>query len=259
MLLALCYFTSINTHPSNSFPFSGWWQQVEGALLIYSVLCNKSPQSSVVQNSQHFICSQFCGPEVRARLGWMGLLFHVASAGIPPEVVVRWWLGLECPRRLHHRSGTLVVMTGISLFLSLPLSQFMQGCLQDLSSASLHGSWVLIVSIVRGKARSCIKYMAPLLGHSISPSKIYGDPRSTGSVNRLHTLAGEWQEHTTKKHGHGGYCCRHLWKHNLIMTWHNNFSFTGPCTSLYVPFFLAWQYSWPGQTQLSIHSMPAFE
>lgn len=153
----------------------------------------------MVQNSQHFICSQFCGPEVRARLGWMGLLSHVASAGIPPEVVVRWWLGLECPRRFHHRSGTLVVMTGISLFLSLPCSQFMQGCLRDLSSASLHGSWVLIVSIVRGKARSCIKYMASLLGHSISPSKIYGDPRSTGSVNRLHTLAGEWQRAHHKK------------------------------------------------------------
>lgn len=31
----------------------------------------------------------------------MGFLLHVASASIPQEVVVRWWLGLEFARQLR--------------------------------------------------------------------------------------------------------------------------------------------------------------
>lgn len=60
------------------------------------------------------------------------------------------------------------------------------------------------MSILLGKARRGGRYTAALLGHCISPSKIYAEPRSAGRVNRLRPLVGEWQDHITKEHARGG-------------------------------------------------------
>ena len=51
------------------------------------------------------------------------------------------------------------------------------------------------VSIVLGEARSCRRYMAPLLGHSVSPSNLHGEPRSAGRVKDSTPLRGVARSH----------------------------------------------------------------
>lgn len=122
--------------------------------LIYLRLYNKSPQSLVAQDSKLYLLTILqarnlsntwldgssvpCGFSWRSSWGWSQM---TAEIGVSTTAYLR--------------SGTSVVMAGISLLLSLTHSQFMQGCLQGLSWASLQDSWMARVSILIGKARSC--------------------------------------------------------------------------------------------------------
>lgn len=148
-------------------------------------------------------------------------------------------------------------MAGICLSLSLSSYRAASKCL---ARASSHGTWTSRVSVLIIKGRSCRLQLLVLLQKlpSITSAAFYLSKQGT-------YWAQVWREMkytppkdcTAKEHVEWwGLLCSHLWKHNLIVTQHYDFSLQ----ALYLPYpllfptYVAIFLTWSIPTINSLHA-----
>lgn len=242
---------------NSSFPFSGWWHPSGGSISwsSYILLCSKSPWGWFPTTMILFAHNSMGQKFEQGLAGWFFFLY-MASAVVFYEVVVRWWLKLKHPRWFHLLVWNL---GGDGWAMSLSVAVFLRGCLQvpSLGFFTWHLDLKSECSNYQGRSCRLLKVFLQKLP-SITSAAFYLSKQDT-------CWAQVWREMkytplkdcTAKEHVEWwGLLCSHLWKHNLIVTQHSDFSLQ----ALYLPYpllfptYVAIFLTWSIPTINSLHA-----